>query len=125
MPILVPLNTFKTLTHAVTTGTLDLSTTPDTIDSSTLVYTVPIGVSTVVLLSQFTNYTGTDETVSTVIYRGGANSWLIKDFTIPANDAGTILTGRLVLEEGNKLYVNTSTVDAINFIFSYLETANA
>lgn len=122
MPILVPLNTFKTLTHAVTDDAISLPTAPP---NATLVYTTPIGVSTVVLLSQFTNYTGTDRTVSAVIYRGAAYSWLIKDLTIPANDAGTFLTGRLVLEEGNRLYVRASAASALNFVFSYLETANA
>lgn len=122
MPILVPLNTFKTLTHAVTDDAISLPSAPP---SATLVYTTPIGVSTVVLLSQFTNYTATDRTVSAVIYRGAAYSWLIKDLTIPANDAGTFLTGRLVLEEGNRLYVRASAASALNFVFSYLETANA
>ena len=122
MPILVPLNTFKTLTHSVTADTLDLSTQT----ASTLVYTTPIGVSTVVLLAQFTNYDlSTNETVSAVIYRGANYSWLIRNLTIPAKDAGSFLTGRLVLEEGNKLFVNASSASKVNFIFSYLETANA
>jgi hypothetical protein len=122
MPILVPLNTFKTLTHAVTDDVIALPTAPP---APTLVYTTGAGVSTVVLLSQFSNYTATNVTVSAVMYRAATYSWLIKDFTIPAYDAGTILTGRLVLEEGNRLYVRASAASSVNFIFSYLETANA
>jgi len=125
MPILVPLNTFKTLVKPVTNDVIALPTPATVPPEVTHVYTTGAGVSTVVLLSQFSNYTATNVTVSAVIYRAAAYSWLIKDFTIPAYDAGTILTGRLVLEEGNKLYVRASAASSVNFIFSYLETANA
>jgi len=111
MAVLVPLNTFKSTTATVTS-------------SDVLVYQAPIGVSTVVLLAQFVNTGASTGAVSANLYRAGSNTEIIKGFEIPENDAGSILTGRLVLEEGNRLYVR-STSGSFKFIFSYLETANA
>jgi hypothetical protein len=111
MPILVPLNTFKSSNSVVTT-------------SDVLAYQTPTGVSTVVLLAQFVNTGSMTGTVSANLYRVGSNTEIIKDLKIPGNDAGTFLTGRLVLEEGNRLYVRANNAN-FKFIFSYLETANA
>lgn len=111
MPILVPLNTFKSLANTVTT-------------SDALAYQAPTGVSTVVLLAQFVNTDSAAGEVSALLYRAGANTELIKDFRVPGNDAATFLTGRLVLEEGNRLYVSANNAN-FKFVFSYLETANA
>jgi hypothetical protein len=112
MAVLVPLNTFKSLTKTVT-------------NADVIAYTAPIGVSTVVLLSQFVNITSTSGSVSANIVKSGVSTELIKDFAIPGNDAGTILTGRLVLEEGDQIVVRASDLNKFKFIFSYLETANA
>jgi hypothetical protein len=112
MAVLVPLNTFKSLTKTVT-------------NADQVAYTTPIGVSTVVLLSQFSNITATTGTVSANVVKSGTATEIVKDFAIPGNDAGTILTGRLVLEEGDQIVIRASAVDKFKFIFSYLETANA
>lgn len=117
MPILVPLNTFKTLT--ATPGTTD-----------TLAYTAPTGVSTVVLMAQFVNVGGSAVNVSANIYRSGSNTELVRQLDVPGHDATGFLTGRLVLEEGNRLYVRANTAYSsgtagTKFILSYLETANA
>lgn len=111
MPILVPLNTFKSSTATVTT-------------SDIIAYQTPTGVSTVVLLAQFVNTGSVTGNVSANLYRAGANTEIIKDMKIPGNDAGTFLTGRLVLEEGNRLYIRANNAN-FKFVFSYLETANA
>lgn len=112
MANLVPLNTFKSNTATVSTTDL-------------IAYQAPTGVTTVVLLAQFVNIgTGTGN-VSANIYRSGANTQIIKDFSIPQNDAASVLTGRLILEEGNRLYVRADENDKFKFILSYLETANA
>jgi hypothetical protein len=111
MPILVPLNTFKTLANTVTT-------------SDALAYQTPTGVSTVVLLAQFVNAGSVAGEVSANLYRSGANTELIKQMRISANDASTFLTGRLVLEEGNRLFIRANNAN-FKFVFSYLETANA
>lgn len=111
MPILVPLNTFKTLANTVTT-------------SDALAYQAPTGVSTVVLMAQFVNTGTTTGNISANLYRSGANTELVKGLAIPANDSSGFLTGRLVLEEGNRLYIRANNAN-FKFVFSYLETANA
>jgi len=114
MSNLVPLNTFKTATTVVT-------------DTDTLVYQAPLGTATVVLLAQFANINTQGKTVnvSANIYRAGQNTEIIKDFSIPVGDAASILTGRLVLEEGNRLYCRANGTNMCKLVFSYLETATA
>jgi hypothetical protein len=114
MSNLVPLNTFKTATANVTT-------------QDTLVYQTPLGTATVVLLAQFANMNTAGQTVnvSANIYRAGQNTEVIKDFAIPVGDAASILTGRLVLEEGNRLYCRANGNNMVKLTFSYLETATA
>lgn len=111
MAVLVPLNTFKSTTVVVGT-------------SDTLVYTTGFGVSTVVLLAQFVNTAATAGAVSANLVRGAVTTELVKNFDIPGYDAGSFLTGRLVLEEGDELYVKADNAN-FKFVFSYLETANA
>jgi hypothetical protein len=112
MANLVPLNTFKSNTATVTTSDL-------------IAYQAPTGVTTVVLLAQFSNIgTGTGN-VSANIYRSGANTQIIKNFAVPEGDAASVLTGRLILEEGNRLYVRADENNKFKFVFSFLETANA
>jgi hypothetical protein len=112
MSNLVPLNTFKTTTVSV--GTAD-----------TLVYQAPLGTATVVLLAQFATVGSGAVNVSANIYRAGVNTEIIKDFTIPLGDAASVLTGRLVLEEGNRLYCRANLASSTKLVFSYLETATA
>jgi hypothetical protein len=112
MANLVPLNTFKTLTAVVTT-------TPQA------VYTTPAGVSTVVLLAQFVNVSSNTGNVTMYQSRSGTDIEIAKEFPIPANDAGSLLTGRLILESADSLKVKSGSNNTFKFVFSYLETANA
>jgi len=111
MAVLVPLNTFKSTTVSVGT-------------SDTLVYQTGFGVSTVVLLAQFVNTEAATGNVSANLVRGSTTTELIKNFEVPGYDAGSFLTGRLVLEEGDILNVKADNAN-FKFVFSYLETANA
>lgn len=114
MANLVPLNTFKTATANVTS-------------QDTLIYQTPLGTATVVLLAQFANINTAGQTVnvSANIQRAGQNTEVIKDFAVPVGDAASILTGRLVLEEGNRLYCRANVDNGVKLVFSYLETATA
>lgn len=112
MANLVPLNTFKTATANVTT-------------QDTLVYQTPLATATVVLLAQFATTGTTTTNVSANIYRAGQNTEIVKDFAVPVGDAASILTGRLVLEEGNRLYCRANSNNAVKLVFSYLETATS
>ena len=109
----IPLNTFKTTTANVTTST-------------TTVYTTPAGVTTVVLLTQVSNIDPTNSvTVSANHVRGGNSISLIKNTTIPVNDAASLLTGKLILQTGDSFSISASANNRAQLVLSYLETANA
>jgi hypothetical protein len=108
----IPLNTFKTTT-------LDLTTTPQS------VYTCPASVTTVVLLAQVSNINTTSSiTVSANFIRSTNVTSIIKNTIIPINDAGTLLSGKLILQTGDSFSASCSTNNSGQLILSYLETAN-
>jgi hypothetical protein len=49
---------------------------------------------------------------------------MLKEFTIPPNDAAEVTTGKLVIEEGASVKAVVSANSAINLIMSILETSN-
>lgn len=114
----LPLNTFKSITH-------DITTTP------TAVYIAPAGVTTVVLLSQVSNISSSNTFyVSAYVSRPLAfetfsTTYLVKNAAIPTKDAGTLLTGKLILQELDELVVYGDADDIAQLVLSYLETANA
>lgn len=109
----IPLNTFKTTTANVTTV-------------STNVYTTPAGVTTVVLLTQVSNIDATNSvTISASHVRGGNSTSIIKNVTVPINDAINLLSGKLILQTGDSLSITASANDRAQLVLSYLETANA
>ena len=112
MANLVPLNTFKTNTFLVTT-------TP------TAIYTAPNGVSTVVLMAQFTNIGIVAGGVTLYHSRTSVDVEIAKNFKVPPNDAGSLISGRLILEQGDSLKIQATDNNLFKFTFSYLETANA
>jgi hypothetical protein len=108
----IPLNTFKTVT-------LDLTTAQQT------VYTTPVGVTTVVLLAQVSNINTTSSiTASANFIRSPNTTAIIKNTIIPINDAGTLLSGKLILQTGDSFTASCSTNNSGQLILSYLETAN-
>lgn len=125
---LIPLNTFKTKTQFIgtnTTGTM---------------YTAPVGVTSIILMCQIANVTTITETVSVMHHRnlpilqdaqglggqpGNTDSFLVKDFGIPGNDAASILTGKLIIETLDSIRAyTTGTTGTLQMILSILETAN-
>ena len=108
----IPLNTFKTVT-------LDLTTNAQN------VYTCPVSVTTVVLLAQVSNINATSSITASANFLRGANvTSIIKNTIIPINDAGTLLTGKLILQTGDSLSASCSTNNSGQLILSFLETAN-
>ena len=49
---------------------------------------------------------------------------LVKNYEIPTKDAASAVTGKLVLQTGEKISVSASSLDSLKFILSVLESAN-
>jgi hypothetical protein len=129
---LIPLNTFKTKTKLL--PSYSVSTTTVT------AYVAPIGVTSIILMAQVSNVSTQTQTVSFIHYRkrpvlrdaqgNGAQaaetpSFLVKDFAIPSGDAGSVLTGKLIIESLDSIQAFSSTTGTCQLILSILETANA
>ena len=105
------LNVFQTVTAVVDT-------------SPTEVYTAPVGYTGVVLLAQVANIGGTSEDVSLIHRRSSTDTEMLKNYPISSNDTANLLSGKLVLESGDKLVVYGSNSTNLKFIASILETLN-
>jgi len=126
----LPLNTFKTKTKILGTTTGTVST----------VYTAPIGVTSIVLMAQVANLTSSTASVNFIHYRnrpvladaqgngrqdGQTESYLVKDFGVPSNDAGVPLSGKMIIESLDSVRAYSDTPEALQLILSVLETANS
>lgn len=108
----LPLNVFKTVSADITT--LDQ-----------LLYTVAPDVTVIILMAQITNVTNTVPSVTFWIEDASSNvTELIKDFSVPKNDAISGLVGKLVLEPNYKLYIKSSVNSTLKITLSVLETSN-
>lgn len=106
-----PLNTFKNLTLELTTGT-------------TVIYTTPVGVTTIVLGAMASNFSNQATTVKFSLVKNGSEFILLNDFEIPPNDAAEVTTSKLVIEENSYVQASSAADNRINLIFSILETSN-
>jgi hypothetical protein len=105
-----PLNNFRSIVTDVTTN-------------PQLIYTCPAETTGIVLLAQATNINSTDAgsiTFYTVI--GTDETELVKDFTIPVNDAAGLLSGKLVVEEGHSIGCYANADSTLKLTLSILET---
>lgn len=124
---LIPLNTFKTKTFLL-----------NSISTQT-VYTAPVGVTSIVLMAQIANVSSTTQTINVLHHRNlpvladaqgfgaqdpNTDSYLVKDFPIPENDAASILTGKLIIETLDSIRASVSNSGTCQLIMSILETAN-
>ena len=107
----LPLNVFKTVTHVATTGAVGI-------------YTAPTGYTGVVLMAQAANIDSTSHDVTFSHKRSSTVTELTKSTPIPGNDALAMVTGRLVLEPGDKLVLSASDATNIKVTVSLLETLN-
>jgi len=106
------LNVFKTITANLTTN-------------SNVIYTAPALKTSIILSLQVTNITAS--TANTTFFHSTSTNQLVelcKDFEIPAKDAASILTGKLVLETGQKIVAQAGANTALRLVMSLLETAN-
>lgn len=124
----LPLNTFKTKTAILTTS------------STATVYTAPIGVTSIILMAQVANLTTGTQSVTFVHHRTrpvladaqgngyqapNVDSYLVKEFGIPANDAGTPLSGKMIIESLDTVRAYGSIEGGLQLVLSVLETANS
>ena len=125
---LIPLNTFKTKTAVLGSNT------------SSTVYVAPIGVTSIILMSQVANITTQTQYVTFAHYRNlpiladaqgnGAQASnviteLVKNFAIPPNDSASMTTGKMIIESLDKIICYTSNTSTCKLTLSILETANA
>jgi hypothetical protein len=105
-------------------GALNLfrTTLVDITTTTTTVYTPPLGYATVVLLAQISNTGVGTIQVSASILRSAASTSLINNYSIPEDDAASILTGRLILQYGDELQLSASDDTSGQLVLSYLET---
>jgi hypothetical protein len=107
----LPLNTFKT-------RALELTILEQTI------YTTPPGITTIVLGAQASNLTSEPVWITFTLRKNNEDFIMLKNFTIPPNDAAEVTTGKLVIEENCSIKAVVGTNDSVNLVLSILETSN-
>lgn len=107
------INTFKTVTSNVTTA-------------NTVIYTAPLGITSIVLMAQCANITENTHNVSfNHVTNAGIRTELVKNFRIAKNDAANLLTGKLILEQNNSVEIAASGNSSLKLTMSVLESTNA
>jgi hypothetical protein len=126
---LLPLNVFKTKTTVLTTAT------------NARIYTAPVGVTAIVLMANAANVDLTNTRLVTLAHyrnlpiladtqgNGGQAGNVITEqvlkFAIPSNDAGSLLSGKMIIESLDSIIAYSDADGAIKVTLSILETANA
>jgi len=136
---LIPLNTFKTKTTKLTSENAYTNWGPGLTTST--VYTAPIGVTSIILMAQVANISTQTQYCSFIHHRnrpvlrdaqgnggqdGGVDSYLTKEFAIPAGDSASVLTGKLIIEQLDSVraYNSSNSTSTLQLVLSVLETAN-
>jgi hypothetical protein len=125
----LPLNKFLTKTQVLNSNT------------TATVYTAPIGATSILLMAQVANLsTNTTHFVTFSHYRyktiladaqgfgrqdGKTASPLVKNYAIPPNDAASLLTGKLIIEELDSVICYADTSATTQLVLSILQTANS
>ena len=108
-------------------GALNLfkTTLANVTNTTTTVYTPPLGYATVVLMAQVSNNGNSTIQISADILRSGNATALISGASVPTGDAVSVLTGRLILQYGDQLQFKSSDNTSGQLVLSYLETLTA
>ena len=137
---LIPLNTFKTKTTKLTSATAYTSYEAGLTTST--VYTAPIGVTSIILMAQVANLSTQTQYCNFIHHRnrpvlqdsqgngaqgGNTDSYLVRDFAIPAGDSAAVLTGKLIIEQLDSIraYGASNSTGTLQLVLSVLETANS
>lgn len=105
------INVFKTVTANVTTISSD-------------VYTAPTGYTAVVLLAHVSNVGNSVVNITSNHVRGNVETNILTEAPLPSNDAMTLLSGKMILQTGDKMNIRASANAAAQIMLSVLETAN-
>jgi hypothetical protein len=105
------LNVFQTVTSVVPT-------------TATIIYTAPVGYTGVVLLAQVANIGSSTEFITFIHRRSATDTEILKDYPVSTGDSSNLISGKLILESGDKLVLYGSTSTDLKFIASILETLN-
>jgi hypothetical protein len=100
------------------TETLELT------DGNQTAYTAPTGYTAIVLYAHVTNTTTSATSFTMSHVRSGTATEIIKDATVPPNDAYIPLDGKLVLETSDSIQISASANSSLKLILSILETAS-
>lgn len=109
----LPLNTFKTITKEITTQT-------------STIYSCPVGRTAIVLMAQVSNVSVTSNTSKVTFshVRQRTATQLVQNCPVPPEDARSVLTGRLVLEQGDRIEVSADANNRLKIVISVVESAN-
>ena len=108
----LPLNTFKTIAKPVPT-------------TKAGIYTCPTGYTAIILLAQVSNVGTQTSNMSFIHVRLNNETFLVKNAPIPIEDALSVLTGRLVLQDGDSIRIQGSPDIQLQIVLSIVESANA
>lgn len=105
------LNVFRTVAGVIPT-------------SASVIYEAPEGYSSIILMAQISNTASATANATFSHIKGSTTTELIKDYEIPTKDAASAVTGKLVLQTGEKISVSASNANNLKFVLSILESAN-
>jgi hypothetical protein len=91
--------------------------------SLSTVYSTPVGYSSVILLCQVSNVSGSALAASGYHLRSGVPTAMLQNYPIPVNDAVSMLTGRLVMTYGDSLEFSANVDSGAQLLLSILETS--
>lgn len=108
----IPLNTFKLITDTLSAG------------QNTVYQETVNDVSSIILSIQIANTSAILQRVGVKIQKGITQTYIIKNAAIPPEEVLNPLSGKIVLEQGDALIMETDTNGVLDATVSILENAN-
>lgn len=108
----LPLNKFRLITKALNSG-------------SNLIYSSSLDIAAILLSTQITNVTSSNQIVSVQIQKSGSYGYvmLLNSGSVPPNESLNPLSGKIVLEKYDGFYMNTPNSGSLHVVLSVLENA--
>jgi hypothetical protein len=108
----LPLNKFRLFTKTLASG-------------SNLIYRENLDVSTIILSTQITNVSSSNQSVTVSLQKSGSNELvpILNGGIVPPNESLNPFAGKVVLEKYDGLYMETDISGSLKVILSVLENA--